>query len=172
MTLFYCFIHVSITFPQRDVTRILLRERREHLVWIQTKQRPADTISSLPRILTVVKEKGKSDTSCDDKARPFKNQRGCPSGPSRSHQTADEGAKSGRALDSMTRVPRPSLWNNASFNALEISRRHLSLSENFPGDYHPLLDNSPFNLTNLLEVQMSRFLLVERVQQEKHIRMI
>ena len=62
----------------------------------------------------------------------------------------------------------PSLWNNHSFNAMEFSYLHFSFLKNFPSDYQLLIDMSFTKLSDLLEVQFLRFLLVEKAQREKH----
>lgn len=50
---------------------------------------------------------------------------------------------------------------------VESSERYLSLSKNFHGDYHPVIGASSTYLTNLLEVQLLRCLIVGKVQREK-----
>lgn len=56
----------------------------------------------------------------------------------------------------MAKAPRPSLWSDLSFNAIDFSRHLLSFREDFPSDYESLNNESPSYLVNLLEVEMLR----------------
>lgn len=62
----------------------------------------------------------------------------------------------------------PSLWNDSSFDAVELYDHHFFLSGNFLGDYQWLIGIYFATLSNLLEVQLLRCFLVGMGQREKH----
>lgn len=63
---------------------------------------------------------------------------------------------------------KPSLWNDHAFNEVEFYDRHFSFPENFPGDYQSFINMSSTGLSDILEVQLLRCLLVGQAQREKY----
>lgn len=61
----------------------------------------------------------------------------------------------------------PSLWSNPALDAMAFAEHFFSFSRNFLGDYQMLFPLSPSQPSTLLEAQLIRYFLVEKVLREK-----
>lgn len=112
------------------------------------------TISSYyPRDSLVVGRKWHGKTYCDGDAFPPKSQRSEEGrlGPSGYHQAGTKGGKTYVNHVPSVGSPRPSLWNDPSFNMVEFIGHCLPFMENFPDDYWSRHNKSSFYLMRLSE---------------------
>lgn len=66
----------------------------------------------------------------------------------------------------------PSLWMNATFDAIKFTWTRLPFPKDFPSNYQSLHSKSPLELFKLAKTYLLRRFLIKWVHQEKHIQFV
>lgn len=159
-------LHYLIFFYEfliEKMSIVPLGESKEHLTRKKDECQSTDSPQSRSSGRMTVEGKRCGEDNTLDNARPYKiqNQGDGPSQVSKEFQGKSLPTKDGSR-------PQPSLWSDASFDAIKFIKSYLPFPKDFNTNYIGIHDKSTLELSRMDENHFLRGLLVEWVQREKY----